>query len=954
MDEKKIRQILFGLGPTNVTESAQGEFSGPQRQPTSAELSQKNQAEFAQRNMQGGVAMETTEEVPFGVRFGAAMRPTDDDRLAFLNSYYRTQYPYFYKEPPARLSDTGEIVVRLPTPEGSKDVMLNARGMTAEDFGVIGAYAPEIAGSALAVLAGRKIPSGLLKRFPKTTATGASAGGAAGAGVAKDVAVRAADDQPPQLMEIAKRRGTGALLDIAFDAGIASALGVGRKILSVPRQRDMVDQELAEAVDYFKATHGIDFPLTAGELTGSPLFKRTEAMMERLPGSSKTMQGVRGEQRDVEGVIQEKLLGEKRAAIPSEDVVGRDAVAALESKVAPLVEGVAQKRLRVVELANRRVLDLMDQSQGVQKQVYPERVGGGIRARVVAEYDTLQEQAALRYGALESLPGGSDRVLTAPTLSKKANDLINRLASVEVTKDVPTGILDSRGRPISTQQQVVERLKEFLPEGVEALLTRLSNLDDTSRFSLRDLLRARNAIDNKITKESANIPSTRLKELGEIRKLMDDGVNEAVDSVPDKRLRDMYKDTNKWYKENRSRFDDVTLQKLFHEFNKSGGIRDEDIVRNIGLSEYQVFKKFLGDKSPEFLALRRSIADAVVESSTTPGGMIEGKALIKELSELYKNKRSIAEDVFGRKGGPLASQLQQLGELLNNAETKIDAQRFRSLLSGDKPLAMGVRELAAADTKLNRAYRSDILKKIGDGSLASTDLDAGKFMDLVFGAAGPKEIAAVVDQLKDRPDILMRLRQKTIERLFFNAQRHMRATDPARIGPGELFRSPSSSKLESAIGRDVDREKMRVLLGNDTMEDVIQFGKLIRAREASEQTFQAAGGLAAGAAVASMIRHGPISYMADWAKQRFAVAMLTWPGLKRVARMRSGDFDDVAIGLIATEPYFRHALESSGVNMEDFANEIQKGTEKHQEAQDAKVLRILGPPPTTPATATNR
>lgn len=942
MDEKKVNAILFGLGPTNL--NTQGAFSGPPLDDSQA----KAKADFSKRNTQG-VPIETETEVPFSVRFGAALRPTDEDRLSFLNSYYRTKYPYFYKDSPARVSDTGEILVRLPTPEGAKDVMLNARGLTGEDIAALGAYGPELAGSALAVMMGRKVPAGAIKRladkFPKAAASVESAAGAGAVGAAKDVAVRAAGDQKIDPKEIARRRGLEFLMGLGIDAGIAGGVGIGKRVMAPFSQTlQGVDADLAEAVSYFKDNHGIDFPLTAAEHTGSPLLKRTEAMMERLPGSSKTMGTVRDKQRGATESIQTSILGESRDAIPSEESVSREAVSALEKKVKPIVEGAAQKRLRVVEMANKRVLDLIDSTHGAQRQVYPERVGAGIRAKVVAQYDALQEQSALRYGALEALPGGTDRILTTKSLSSRAQGLLDSLSSALVTKEKPSGVLGPKGEALNIEVQELEKLRELLPEGVEAMLTRLANLKD-AQFSLRDMIRARNGIDNKIAKEAATIPTARMRELTELRKLMDDSLNEAVDSIPDKRLRDMYQKTNAWYRDERQKFDDVTLKKLFADFDKSGGIRDEDIVRNIGLSEYQVFKKFLGESSPEFQALRRSIADSVIEAAS-PSGRIEGKALIKELSALYSTKRSIAEDVFGKKGRPLHSQLQTLGEVLNSAETKIDADKFRALLNSDKPLDKAVRDLAAAEAKLNKAYRSDILKKVGEGTLGSADLDPGKFIDLVYSHASPKEVSAVVAQLSDQPELLQRLRQKAIERVFFDAQRALKATDPARLGKAELFRPPSTTKLEGVLGQDANRGKLETLLGKDTMKDLEMFGKLIRGQESVDESFRTAGALAGGAAVASMIRRGPLSYAGEWVQQKVAAAMLTWPGLKKIAGMRPEDYgDDLAIKLITVEPYFQNALQEGGVNIGDIYNEMQKGEERYLDAREQRVLQILGPPP---------
>lgn len=927
--DEKIKRALWGLQPEAQDEPPK--FTGlPTDIQHSTRAAAKQESDersaFIKQNFKG-VPIDLDADLPASIKFQASLRATPDDQLAFLNKHYREQNPYFYSSaPPARMASDGTILVRLPTESGSIDVPLNAEGFSASDLASFAGDILPTASSVAAMLAARKVP--VLKRWPKLKGSVSSAAGAAATGGVQDAVFRGVDQGASNIgaTEIAMRRMAQMPVDMAFDGAIALGGNVLKRVISPGANMHpaQVDLDTLNAREYFLSKYGVDYPLTWGEKTGNLFIKRTEASMSKLPGSAGVQKDVREEKAGAFNEIQEKMLGDKRGTIPHEEAVGEMATAQIKGKTTPLVESVEQKNLRLVTLANQRIADAMDSAFPLPRQVMPERVGGGIRAKVVAEYDALQAQSKLRYEAMEQLPGGSDRILSTPGLQKRASDLLDKLASVEVTKSVPTGVLSPTGQPIMAQQQVVERLKEYLPEGVDAMLTRMASLDPSAKFALRDLIRARGGLDNKISKEAANIPTKRLRELTEIRKMLDDSINEAVDSIPDKRLKTMYHDTNQWYAKERQRFDDVTIQRLFHDFDKAGGIRDEDIVRNIGLSEYQVLKKFLGDSSPEFQALRRSIADSVIEASTNPSGMVEGKALMKELSALYKNKRSIAEDAFGQKGKALGGQLQRLGELLSDSEAMIDASKFSSLLSGDRPLAQAVKESVDAQKKLRRQYRSGLVKQVAEGKL--DNFDAANFVDMFYNAASPKEVKAVLDLLDS--DGQQRVRQKVIERIFYEAQRAAKDVDTARLGSGEVFRQPNTSALDRVFGNDAKRERLRAALGPDTFKDFDMLAKLLRSGEVSEQAFISMGGMSAGTFTAGMVTRGPFQYAGDWAKQRLVAIATTLPIVRQYASntlARKLPIDEVAMGLIGLTPVLQALESEAGPGMTD---QLNRGTEE--------------------------
>lgn len=886
MDEEAAKKFLLGGAASGTNVLPPGTM--PSAPPDIQRLGAVPQGTFEERNYRG-VPIDMTEGLPATTRLGVEWRDRPEAKISYLEDTYGRGN--------VRQASDGILLIKIVGADNKpKEIPVSQKGPNIQDAPRAAAYIPETLAAMLAMRAGRSIPfvgslgaseeAGLAARGAgflrdvTTEAVGQEAGGAA-----KDLSVG------ESVQDAARERLGRIPLDAAIGAGLGVAGKVaGRAITPFSGEKAVMEQDLSAARKYFQDQYGIDFPLTAGERTGSSLLKRTESVMTKLPGSSAEFADIRTEKTDrlrrimnrIAGLPEEASVAE-RAAIPSDEQVGANAIAAIRAKVEPTQRAIETAKSDLGQAANARIMAELEAAMGsADRQLYPEKVGQSIRAKAFALREQFQQESSQLYQDAYSLPGGSDRTLTAPSLPKNAKELLDAMPSKATTTEEIS--YDAYGSPVAKTREGREVLKEFVPANVAGKLQSLSTLKG-EQFSLKDLVAMRTEVANDIAQGEA-IPGVQTHYLTKVRDTLTTAIEEAADSMPDGNLKQAWQAANKNYADNVGKFHEGPVARMFKDIESRGFVADEDIIRGMGPTEYGAFKKFLGETSPEFTQVKRALVDELVQSATLPGEtLIDGKAFVRELSNFYKKNRSIADNLFGPSssgvGGNRGFNLQKLGEVLSDPDAFIDPAKFREVVAAGGPdVARNVLKLAQEQEKLTQAYRSQIVKDIGENKLGDS-FDSSEFVNRFYKNASPDELRSVISQLQDNPEALEDLRRKVIEKVFYDAQRGIKDTDPSRLGRGELFRPTGSKEMDKVFGSEVNRERMQIALGNKTYGDMVELGKLLRAGEVTEQAFAGAGGLSAGMQVAKMLKGGVLSYAEDWVKQKFAAVALTTPGFRQ-------------------------------------------------------------------------
>lgn len=879
LDRETIRQQIFGTTneptPLTATPAAGPTLIGPQldKEEIRRQLNippgapEKQPEDFVSRNYRG-IPIDLEMQSPTDLKTSVLMRDKPADKISFLEG--------LVGKGNVRMADNGEPLVTVYDQKRGGPVEFRVLGEGPNIVAHAQAAIPETAAALAGMVVGKKVPTS--SRFLKFASE--MIGGAIGqetAGAAKDVLLSATP-----LDQIVEERASAipktAAANMAIGAVANLITKVGGKIMSpVGAAAGPVEVETMAARQHFLDKYGIDYPLTAGEKINSPLFKRVEATMSQQPGATANFAVIQKKKVEAMRQIQAKMLSSKLDPADLgmlkklEEDVGDEAIGAIRQNVNPVVRAEETARNTTAQAFNEAILEDLAAATGPERQLYPERVGAKLRAGTFGRRQGFESESERLYGAAYALEGGKEKIIEPPNLVGDAKKLLKEQPTPEITTTQPSAIVGPTGQPLMVDVTGKEVLKEFVPEGIMPMLNRLSTLD-RAKFSLQDLVKMRTEVRNSI-KQGEAIPGVNTHYLGEIEDTLTKSINEGLDSLPTSDLKDAWKAANDFYAKNVQGFKDKNIARLFRDKETGAFVQDEDLVRNIGPSEYQSYKQFFGENSPEFGTLKRAIVDQLLPGEE----LINAKQFLSNLKGFIQKNRSVADDILGPEMG---RRLQQIGEKLQSVQAGdvVDRNDIANLLvrSGKtKTLAM-LDELVQAQRKLSDVYRSQIVKDIAQGRLGQT-FNASEFVNRLWDSASPKEIAAIKEQLKEHPEILEDLQRKMAERVFEKAQRATSGMEPARVAAGEPFRKGSATSIENVFGNEQNKQRIRALVGDEAMENFEQLARLLRGSETAEGAFASAGGFSRQMQIQRMLRTD-LTYLPEWLRQKFvAIAYFSKP-----------------------------------------------------------------------------
>ncbi len=905
---------------------------GPLRQ-----MENQRKEKYLSENKEQGVPLDIETGASPWEKFVLGFHRERDNQLKYLQNKYG--------EDNVRLDNQGGLIVRVLDSETGKpkDLKVDEWNMSAKDLLSVAGSVPEIAAGVIATLKARQIPKiGLLKGILGLQRDiAATAIGAETAGGIKDVAssvetkgVEGIKDIP----DIAKERTVMGIADV----GIGEAtMGAGRiaNFMKAPLagSRGAVQFDAIAAQKYFKEKYGIEVPLTIGESTGSPLFSRTETFIEKLPGGGTPFHELKAEKEEALRKLQMIIMGK---VPPTDEALGKQTIDALMQKIAPAEADVAQASKTLSKVGTKQIENIVSGVTIPERQLFQSETGKEIRNAIIAKRDAAKAEADQLYAAVRSAPGGEGKVFDAEPLKTRFREILDKLPSPEETTQTQSPILGPTGAPIlqtSTGQKV---LKEFVPPNVLARLKSVAEMKD-AQFSLSDLQQMRREVYDDIAK-GEGVPGLGTHYLNDIGKAITAAIDEGIDALPQGDLRTALDAANKHYKEKVVPFNRIGLTELFRNPDEPGRIADSEVISRVfsggkAIERYNLMKETLGETSPEFSKLKRAMADRMLESSRLEGdSIIDPSKLVRNLTLLRTETPEIAQDMFGGKINEMFRQAKFLDYAQN---PKVDAGELQALLRNKSPTVKAFKTLVDAEKKRDELYTNEILRDVSTGKLGEKPINPVEFTNRFLDEAKPSDIKQVMYMLRGNKPLVDDIRAKTVEKIFRDAARNATPDDLGKLMSGDPTRIVSATTVFKQIESPAKREKIKSVLGADIFKDVQQYINVEKAGQAKEQSYSAAGGLAAGMQIARLTRY-PLEYLSTAAKDFISAVMLTGPlrpWLSRVPISTEPQF----VSLLLSSPPFLEAVakEFPGAQGQMFMNSVKQSVDKWMK------IKAQSPPP---------
>ena len=766
-------------------------------------------------------------------------------------------------------------VLDIPSPEGTKQVLLDEIGFTGKDFLDFSSEVPGMAAyiAAAAAAAPLAYGGGVLSMVTLPVIAGlAYFSGSTVSDVVNRMSV-IGDEAFDTLGEIAKTRGIetaiGVGLDVLFvGAGKAikgvSQMAVGpfakggnkslkSKLDEIVNNRQVVQydnkgQIIMETVEVngekiLQPKMG-PLQLTVGIETQSPSMKKVEAIAEKIPGGAEIF----AIQKDI---LEKQLIELEKRAIGVEPVV--DVVDGAPRLIYPDVPTKQEVGKQVLDYASNEINDQQQMILALRKQLIGEvETDLSLAAQEIAgspstEFVLTTRQVGTK--VQDAVEGYRKNVINE---TRKSFDNIKKAegydssAVVEVDNlrnlvETVQANLPTTTRQVKQGKEVVDVTEEIYPKGLEKVFDDIQNLDE---MTLDQALNYKNILNDAIS--SGQIIANQSEALiMPIIKQLDENIEAAIAG--------MGPDVNRAYdiamlsaKNKNEILNNQNIKNILSS-DKPELIAVKNVLEN-DFSTIEILQQALGKDNPIFNDIKAATLNELFQKSRSsldlnhlnPGKLLN---MIDEMSD------EMAQFVFGEKKKKVVDALQAYA-----FERGTIADNLLSEYSGsfsEKLKKIKLQEDIAAD-EWQKEWLTPFLK--GDITKVTKE-NVIDFTDKFLKKASASEITTFMNKLP--PNLQELLRTRVVQDIIEAG----RVADPDSFLRGAVQNETQPSpeiyrvlKNDYGGGSIPDaKQKLNAVFGEDTyklLEDVgiIQLAKKDSAKEAA-----AAGGLVSGSILSNLI-----------------------------------------------------------------------------------------------------
>ena len=980
-----------------------------------------------------GTPLETDTSLLTGSqRAGLSFRRTPQDQIDYLEDTLG------YGKGMVRMAGDVPIVRVIDTDTGKeRDVLVDEANLTWKDVSDLANVVPEVAGSALALIAyarGRgggktAIPKGWIektKHFLKQSAVAAIGGQTAG-GVG-DVSMRL-QDMPDNWNEgnlledsrrvwneidpgeIVKHRLMMGAIDTATGGvmeGAGLALNRAKNMVANPfvKSREATQNDMIAAALFLekklvdpetgKGVKILDH-LPVGATTGNQLLARGETFVHKVLSGTGAIGRREKELKNTIVDAMNVIVGKKK--LPTDYDIGAKIVSQMREVLDETGKQVKKADWNVSRVGSEEIREtLLGQASKKDAGFARESVGRTVRAAVVKKRDEAKKRWGALYDNVENIlinqkDGG--KVFSTDEIKRVTRELEGKLPTIDappspvkkvkpgkkrvydkkgqlvreedVSEEVTIGsgiktrkrtreVRDKRGRIVHVIKDEAKDMDydefgelvqvpgknvhgelihpAYYPDSVKKFLGQ-QNLGEKQTLGQ---LRQMRTVVNEAIRDSNAMPGVSRHYLQRISKAITKSIEDGLDKIPDKKLKNALKEANTIYKNNHEQFRDLRIARYFKTPDESGFMGDTAIINELiensdgdmfhALKEY--FTKGMKNSkgvteapSKELLDTWESIKLAYVDgiiskASDDPlGRQINPSKLTNLLSDIGSKSPFLLKETFGEK----LPRIQKISNLMMEQKGTgpiLDRDLIVDYLNQRTTTKKALNEYVKIQEARDTALKNDIIKPFmqGDNSAIETIpvhklvdrfIEQGKNLDAVKG---------FMDRVKSLPDgdkLAEDMQRKVIIKLF------KKSADRAKHDPHWVKRTafgysevPSEIVSGRGLAKELNerREFYDAVLEPEQLKMIESIGKISAGIEKRDELGGVAGSLVGGGLMRKILADNGSRKLAgvyEYAKYYVAGAIVSSKSLRKWASnsYQWGDMPALYKGLLLTPPVIR-------------------------------------------------
>jgi len=860
-----------------------------------------------------GTDLNLEKGAPLGVRARLGLDQNQFEQFKLLVEQYGAEN--------VDTSDDGRFLLRNQPAEGGgiEDLFVDPVGL---DIGDVAEFSGELFPMISGIIAakfGGKVGATALRRAG--SAIGAMAIGGQTVGALQDSIVRGYRPfSDVDVSDITLQRGKLALRDAAFGSLIAGAGKVATKMLEMPgldvnlSMRNMPSRHRFEtattrAADKLKAQTGIRFELSPAQASEHTLLARLESMVVGRVGAGSFVDRIRAVQNKAENELRRVALGMPRtitddelmSLLPKADVTGQSVLSRLGTEALRLEGDIAKASQKIQRIGTQEAQQIA--RVNLATPFSTSQIGAAARKRAVGDFKAFKDRMRARYDAFLSNPAISERNIPANALASAAKKLEKELVPA-VEKDVvkKSAVLDRFGNPTQTIKQQTERLESFTPAKVKSFLDELKGLQK-GRVSVNDLKKIRTSIDDAVA-EGVAIPGTDIHQLLVIKEAVNDSIETALAGMADKTLLLQWKKLSEDFSAGMSRFDKIGIREMLVKQGERGSVGDAHIAESFlgksanHLDQFNSFKAFFGNNSPEFQNMRELARKKILHGSLAERtDWIDGQLLRSKLSADALHPE-IASELFGA----TKKELFRISDALSKAQGKIGIDDLDKLAQSGTLTAKEIPALIAAEAARAEAYGNKLIKAAANGTIHAEKIKPSDFIRYLTNM-DPDDSARIIGLLRDRPELLKSVSQLGVEDIWSKIR--------IRIDSGEQI---SQKLLKDVLGTETQQRTWQNIIGNDTVAALNTMVDLLASREKST-AFKGMGKLGGAMDLSNLFLRGEVGSLPDIAGRFLLGVLYSGPFKRAVTNLAtSSDRGRFLNSVIASTPFIEAVIDQFGTD----------------------------------------
>lgn len=793
-------------------------------------------------------------------RIGLQRRPMD--KLEVLRKKYG--------QDGVRLDDQNRFIVRTKDDQGNaKDLLFEDNLLTAKDLLDFSSEYPAIAASVIATVGA---PEAKVAQMALRGAAGYLAGGAG-----EDVVSRGIEGRPVDALEIASHRGKEAALNAAAGYALAKPVQLLNKGLNsaadginaaAKLRQSQAFKEVEEGRQAVKNRFGVEYDPTISDLTGSEAAARGETYVSHIPFFRKKIREKWARQAENERAVQEIMMGNQT---PDVSGAGKDVIGVLRGEMegAQNIAGAATKAVQGV--ARRELQDPLSKIPG--GPISSSEFGASMIQRADKQLAAFKDESNRLYSAVRTEPDGftpSDALeplFSTGGIKQRINQIREKeLINAPVESKKSSALIDEFGKPITSTESSVEPIKQLIPDRVNKILAGVEQVPEKASYF--DLVKLRNRIYDEVDSPEPissqgsrllkNLGSAVTEEMNNAAKVLKPETVAKIDAA------------NKFYRENVESFYEKGISDMLKPRTESGAIDPEAVATRLlaggrgSVTTYNTVKDFFKNDASAVTDMKRVLRDRVIDSGTDSStGLVKLESFTDAVSKM---EPEIVSELFGKPKDELLKTVRTANLVLRTnsggklggiyqagSQQSFESDALKKLIDSGNLTSPAIKKLLIANESLRAQYSNAIRRAVQSNDMGVVEASPETFVNqYLFNDKIPisdlRNVMSSVYRNGDQP-MIDNIRRSYLAKIFAETSKNTKG-DVTQV-VNRINESPARNldveKLSLFLQEPDTRARLKLVLGNDGFDGLVDFAKSISGRSARDKAMSLYGSLAGGA-----------------------------------------------------------------------------------------------------------